>query len=62
MATKKRRKSADVRKDAHVNLRITQAQKDELTAAATHAGLSVSSWLVSLGLREARKADGGGKG
>jgi len=58
----KRRKPAAVRKDAHINLRLTESQKDELTAAATHAGLSVSSWLVSLGLKEARRTDGGGKG
>ena len=55
----KRRKA--VRKEAHINVRLTEDQKAELTAAATHAGLGVSSWLLTIGLREARKADGSGR-
>lgn len=55
-----------MRKEAHINVRLTEEQKDELTAAATHSGLGVSSWLLATGLREARKiakeTDGGGKG
>ncbi len=61
-ARKVRRKA--VRKEAHINLRLTDEQKDELTRAATHAGLGVSGWLLATGLREARRvnkeADGGG--
>jgi len=62
-AKKARRKA--VRKEAHINVRLTDEQKDELARAATHTGLGVSSWLLATGLREARKiakeADGGGK-
>jgi uncharacterized protein (DUF1778 family) len=61
MATKgrpKRRKA--LRKEENVNIRLTAEQKAELTAAATHAGLGVSSWMLSVALREARKASGGG--
>jgi uncharacterized protein (DUF1778 family) len=54
VAAKKVRRKA-VRKEAHINLRLTDEQKDELMAAATHVGLGVSSWLLALGLREARK-------
>lgn len=63
-ARKGRRKI--VHKDAHVNIRLTSEQKDELTAAATRAGLGVSSWLLATGLREARRGteenDGESKG
>jgi uncharacterized protein (DUF1778 family) len=62
-AKKARRKQ--VRKEAHINIRLTEEQKDELTVAATHAGLGVSSWLLVTGLQEARKnakeTDGGDK-
>jgi uncharacterized protein (DUF1778 family) len=51
----KRRKHAGIRKDAHINIRLNESQKDELTVAATHVGLSVSSWLVMLGLEAARR-------
>ena len=43
------------KKSAHINVRLTDEQKDKLTRAATRAGLGVSSWLLSTGLREARK-------
>lgn len=58
MAAKKRRKT--VRKEENLNIRLTTEQKAELTAAATHAGTGVSSWVLLLALREARKTDGGG--
>jgi uncharacterized protein (DUF1778 family) len=65
MAAKKAQRRKTVRKEAHINLRLTDEQKGELTIAATHEGLSVSSWLVATGLREARRiareADGSGK-
>lgn len=38
-----------------LRIRVTQEQKDTFEAAAVRAGLSLSSWLVSLALREARK-------
>jgi uncharacterized protein (DUF1778 family) len=56
---KKRRKPKAMRKDADVRIRVTDAQKKSLTEAAARAGLGVSSWLLMLGLREA-KTDGAG--
>jgi uncharacterized protein (DUF1778 family) len=53
---KKRRKP--VRKEDSIRLRCTAEQKTILTDAATRAGLGVSGWLLSLGLREAQKAGG----
>jgi uncharacterized protein (DUF1778 family) len=55
---KKRRKPKAQRKEADIRIRVTDAQKKALTEAASSAGLGVSSWLLMLGLREA-KADGG---
>jgi hypothetical protein len=40
------------RKDEMIRVLVTTDQKKQLTAAADAAGLSVSSWLLSLGLRE----------
>jgi uncharacterized protein (DUF1778 family) len=59
MATTKRRKPKALRKEAIVNIRMTDEQKTTLTEAAQKAGLGVSPWLLSLGLREARR-DGTG--
>jgi uncharacterized protein (DUF1778 family) len=39
-----------------IRLRVTKVQKEILTRASTEAGLSLSSWLLSVGLREAKKA------
>jgi uncharacterized protein (DUF1778 family) len=58
----KRRKPAGARKEAHINIRLTDEQKAELTRAATHAGIGVSSWLLTVGLREARKTNAEAKG
>jgi uncharacterized protein (DUF1778 family) len=44
-----------VRKEVSIHLRVTGEQKEKLTEAATRAGLGVSSWLLLLGLRAARK-------
>jgi len=49
----KRRK--EVRKDQDIRIRVTEEQKQTLTEAAERAGLGVSSWLLMLGLREAKK-------
>lgn len=46
----------DIRKEDQIRIRLTEDQKVVLTDAATRAGLGVSSWLLSLGLREARKS------
>ena len=60
MAIKKRRKA--VRKDKVILIRATEAQKAMLVGAAEQAGLGVSSWLLTLALREIQKtARGGGK-
>ena len=48
----KRRK--DVRKEDTVRIRVTTEQKEALTEAATKAGLSLSSWLLAVGLRAAQ--------
>ncbi len=53
----KRRK--EVRKDQDIRIRVTEEQKQTLTDAATRAGLGVSSWMLTVGLREANT---GGKG
>lgn len=55
----KRRKP--VRKEENIHIRLTEEQKEALTEAATKAGLGLSTWLLTLGLREVQKTDGGGK-
>ena len=64
-ATKKRSPKAEtptrrkeVRKEDQIRIRLTEEQKAILTEAATKAGLGVSSWLLALGLREARELIG----
>lgn len=52
--TKERRKDASDRKEDQIRIRVTTEQKTILTEAATKAGLGVSGWLLSVGLREAR--------
>lgn len=49
----KRRKPKAERKEADIRIRVTPEQKKLLTEAALQAGLDVSSWLRSLGMREA---------
>ena len=46
----KRRKPKAERKEATIQLRVTEEQKDELTAKAKRRGLGVSTWLLQLGL------------
>ena len=48
-------KPAASRKEEQVRIRCTAAQKALLIAAADRAGLEVSSWLRSVGLREAER-------
>lgn len=55
--TKKTRKPQALRKEESIRIRVTPAQKEALTEAATRAGLGVSSWLLMLGLREAQKSE-----
>lgn len=57
----KRRKT--VRKDNHIQIRVTAEEKAKLSAAATKAGLGVSSWMLTVSLEAADRklADGSGK-
>jgi uncharacterized protein (DUF1778 family) len=48
----KRRKA--IRKEETIHVRVTSEQKEILTAAAECEGLGVSTWLLTVGLREAR--------
>jgi uncharacterized protein (DUF1778 family) len=53
------KKRASARKTETVNIRVTAEQKRELAAAADHAGLGVSSWMLSVALGAARKEGAG---
>lgn len=55
------KKRASARKTGTVNIRVTADQKAELVRAAEHAGLGVSPWMLTVALREARKAEGSGR-
>jgi uncharacterized protein (DUF1778 family) len=57
MADVKRRKPKALRKEDSIRLRCTEEQKERLMAAAERDGQGVSSWLLALGLREARKTE-----
>lgn len=62
MAEKIRRKPKAMRKEDSIRIRCTDEQKARLTAAAERDGQGVSSWLLLLGLREARKGESAGSG
>jgi uncharacterized protein (DUF1778 family) len=51
---KKRRKPKAQRKEDSIRVRVTDGQKKALTEAAESAGLGVSSWVLSVALREAQ--------
>jgi uncharacterized protein (DUF1778 family) len=53
----KRRKPKALRKEDSIRLRCTEEQKERLNAAAARDGQGVSSWLLALGLKEARKTE-----
>lgn len=55
MATVKRRKPKALRKEESIRIRVTAEQKAALEEAAKRAGIGVSSWLLTLGLREAQR-------
>jgi uncharacterized protein (DUF1778 family) len=57
---KKQQRKA-VRKEDSIRLRCTAEQKEILTEAATRAGLGVSGWLLSIGLREAQQPGARGR-
>jgi uncharacterized protein (DUF1778 family) len=54
----KRRKV--VRKEQQIHVRVTAEQKEQLAEAAGRVGLGVSSWMLSVALREAKRAEGSG--
>jgi uncharacterized protein (DUF1778 family) len=54
----KRRKVTKVTKGETIRLRVTTEQKRTLTDAATLAGASLSTWLLSVGLRAAQERQG----
>jgi uncharacterized protein (DUF1778 family) len=51
----KRRKPKAERKDEVIRLRVSPDQKRTMMQAAQAAGLELSAWLRSLGLREAAR-------
>lgn len=53
--TSARPKRRKVRKEETIRLRVTTDQKQTLTDAATRAGASLSTWLLSVGLRAAQE-------
>jgi uncharacterized protein (DUF1778 family) len=52
---KKRRKPKSLRKENWLRIRVTDDQKDALVEAARADGSQLSSWLLALGMREARR-------
>lgn len=54
MATRIKRRKA-TRKEELVPIRMTADQKSTLAAAAERRGLPLSTWLLTLGLREANE-------
>ena len=54
----KRRKPESLRKQATIQIRVSQEHKRILAEAAQRAGLDLSTWLRLLGLREAGEIQG----
>lgn len=50
-----RRKPAEVRKESHLRVRVSEAHMDEFKAAASKAGISLSAWVTERLLRVARQ-------
>lgn len=61
MASKRRglKAGGKVNKEAQIHIRVTADQKRELEAAATYAGMGLSTWMLAASLEKAR-ADRGG--
>jgi uncharacterized protein (DUF1778 family) len=61
MATTKKKRGApqkSEKKDQMLRIRVTEEQKALFESAALYSGQTVSSWIVSLCLREARRIKG----
>jgi hypothetical protein len=54
---KKRRKADEVRKEESIRIRVSEADKETLSAGAIRDGIPMSSWLVNLGLRRAAETE-----
>ena len=50
----KRRKAVEVRKVAHLRVRLAENHMDEMKAAAERAGISLSAWVTERLLKAAR--------
>lgn len=55
MATKKPKQAKAERKNKGILIRVTAAQKRVLAETAKSTGLGLSSWMLSIALRAARK-------
>jgi predicted HicB family RNase H-like nuclease len=51
----KRRKPAEVRKVAHLRVRIAESHMEDFKAAALKAGISLSAWVTERLLKCARQ-------
>lgn len=50
-----RRKPAEVRKGAHLRVRVSASHMEEFKAAAERAGIGLSAWVTERLLRAARQ-------
>ncbi len=50
-----RRKPDDMRKEAHLRVRVSEAHMEAFKAAATKAGISISAWVTERLLRVAKQ-------
>jgi uncharacterized protein (DUF1778 family) len=57
MATKRSKGPKKARKELTIMIRVTGEQKRRLAEAATHAGLGLSSWLLTTGLQAIERAE-----
>lgn len=55
MATIKRRKPADARKEAHLRVRVAESHMALFQEAAARAGISLSAWVTERLLKCARQ-------
>jgi uncharacterized protein (DUF1778 family) len=55
MAAKKPKQRENGRKDKGILIRVTEAQKRVLAETAKATGLGLSSWMLSIALRAAKR-------
>ena len=56
-ATKRGGQQKAAKKDAHLNIRLTSEQRGLIGTVAAKAGISASSWVLLLALREAKEIE-----